>query len=724
MIIMNGVLDQLGRWSFRRRWLVSLGWTWTAALAVVAAVVLSGPTVDRFSIPGTESQRAIDLLGERFPQAAVDGAQAQVVFAAAPPGRLTDSDLSQAVRQSIRSLRTAPQVAQVSDPYESGAVSANERIALVEVSFRVPAPELDEGVRQALEAAAAPARAAGLTVQMRGDAVAAPMEPSTELFGVLIAAVVLIMTLGSLVAAGLPLLTALIGLAVALCLLTAVTGWWELNTDTPGIALMIGLAVAIDYSLFIIARYRQERAGGRPAEEAAGRAVSTAGAAVLYAGLTVIVGLGGLCVVGIPILTELGLATASTVAVAVLVALTLLPALLGIAGRRVDGRRWRRASESGTPTVGRRWARLVSRRPIPVLLTAVLGLGILALPALDLQLGFPDDGTAPPDTTQRRAYDLVTEGFGAGFNGSLTLVVDAAPGTAEAATQRVADVVDDLPGVSAVGPTTVNPAGDTGVLTVVPTDGPNSASTRQAVTTIRAHADDLRAETGAIVLVTGQTALDLDTSDKLEQAMPPYLAVVVGLAIVVLTLAFRSLLVPLTAAAGFLLSFAASFGAVVAVFQWGWLDALPGFEPTGVIVHLLPVMTIGLTFGLAMDYQVFLVSRMREEYLRSGAPSEAVVVGFANGARVVTAAAVIMISVFGGFVLSHVPMLKSFGFALAVAVLFDAFVVRMTIVPAVMRLLGRSAWWLPHWLDRLLPTVTIEGEPQEARADQAVAVGS
>ncbi|MGP4022723.1 MMPL family transporter [Actinomadura sp. 3N407] len=682
-------LSRLGRFCFRRRRLVALMWAGLLVLTASGAAMLSEPAPDTFSVPGTESQRANDLLKERFPQAASGGATARVVFAA-PAGTSLDEP---ALKQAAARIKNLPQVDGVADPL----ISADGRIALAEADYRVPEQELTDADRDALrEAAAIP----GVRVEMSGDAVAPPEEGAGELLGVAAAAIVLLVTLGSLIAAGLPLLTAATGIVIALSLISATTAFIELSSDTMALALMLGLAVAIDYALLIISRYREEVLDGREPADAAGHAAGTAGSAVVFAGLTVIIALAGLAVVNIPVLTRLGLAAAFTVGVAVLVALTLLPALLGFAGRRALSRR------RPATSAGHRWGQLVTSRPVPVLALAVGGLLVAATPALDLRLGLPDDGTALPETTQRQAYDLLAEGFGPGINGPLSLVVQA-PRDTKAAANRVAQDVRSLDGVAAVEPPMLDPAGDTALIGVVPASGPTSEATEDLITTIR---DRFAARDGVAVAVTGQTAIDIDTSEKLAGALAPYLTMVVGLAFLLLTLVFRSVLVPLTATLGYLLSVAATFGAVVAVFQWGWLNGVPGLHSSGVIVHLLPIMLIGMVFGLAMDYQVFLVTRMREEHVRGASPTDAAVTGLTHGARVVTAAAIIMISVFAGFMLSDTPMVQSFGFALAAAVFFDAFLVRMTIVPAVMALLGRAGWWLPARLDGALPHVDVEGE--------------
>ncbi len=455
--------------------------------------------------------------------------------------------------------------------------------------------------------------------------------------------------------------------------------------------------------------------------------MATAGGAVVFAGLTVVVALSGLSVVGIPFLTVMGLAAAGTVAVAVLVALTLVPALLGFAGARLNrwtipgipaGRRLRHREEATEgeatkhrkPAFGIRWARGVVKRPVPVLIAALLALGVIALPALSLRLGLPDDGSQPTTSTQRRAYDTLAKGFGPGFNGPLIVVVDASKSkTPTAATARVESTLKGLKDVVQVTPAAFNPAGDTAVITLIPGSGPNDKATSTLVTAIRDQQSAITAKTGAAMLVTGNTAVALDISNKLGNALPLFLIVVVGLSLVILTIVFRSILVPIKATAGFLLSIATTFGALVAVFQWGWLSSLFGVSATGPIISFLPVLMIGLLFGLAMDYELFLVTRMREGHVRGNGPKDAVVEGFQTSARVVTAAAIIMTSVFSGFILGDDATIKSIGFALAFGVLIDAFVVRMTIVPAVMALLGKRAWSLPRWMERIVPRVDIEG---------------
>ncbi|MFI1167046.1 MMPL family transporter [Streptomyces sp. NPDC020801] len=713
-------LYRLGRFAFRRRHFVALIWVALLTLAGVGAASAPAAGNTSFSIPGTEAQKAFDLLEQRFPGASADGATARVVFKAPGGEKMTDAGNRATVKKTVKELSGGSEVVSVTDPYAGRAVSKDGTIAYASVKYKVSGMELQDSSRTALKEAAQHARDAGLTVEVGGDALsAAPETGATEVIGIGIAAVVLVITFGSLVAAGLPLLTALIGVGIGVSTISALADTLDLGSTTSTLATMIGLAVGIDYALFIVSRYRAELAEGREREEAAGRAVGTAGSAVVFAGLTVVIALVGLSVVNIPMLTKMGVAAAGTVVVAVLIALTMIPALLGYAGRRVQpaGRKskllggGRAARKPGRPNMGTRWASFVVRRPIAVLLLGVIGLGAAAVPAASLELGMPDDGSQPTSTTQRRAYDLLSEGFGPGFNGPLMVVVDAKGSERpKAAFTKVTDEIKGLDDVVTVTPAQPNRAGDTATVTVIPDSKPSSATTEDLVHAIRGASGDIEARTDAKVLVTGATAVNIDVSQKLNDALIPYLALVVGLAFLLLIVVFRSILVPLKAALGFLLSVLAALGAVVAVFQWGWLSGLMGVEETGPVMSMMPIFMVGVVFGLAMDYEVFLVTRMREAYVHGEKPGQAVVTGFRHGARVVTAAAVIMIAVFSGFIGSSESMVKMIGFGLAIAVFFDAFIVRMALVPAVLALLGRKAWWLPRWLDRALPNVDVEGE--------------
>ena len=606
-------------------------------------------------------------------------------------------------------------------------VSDDGTTAVASVQFTTAVDAVTPETREAVQEAANPAADAGLTVDYSKEIVQDISEifGPAEVIGLLVAAVVLIVMLGTLVAAGLPLLMAIVGVGVGVGITFALTGVIQMSSISPVLALMLGLAVGIDYSLFIVNRHRTQLLHGMPMQESIARATGTAGNAVLFAGITVIIALAALAVPGLPFLTILGLSAAGTVAVAVLVALTLTPALLGVMGRRViSKRRWKTAqavseAEANEHAVddsyaaGRGWGGIVARRPLLTVLAGIVALGVLALPALELRVGLPDGGSEPADSTAYEAYALVGEKFGEGTNGPL-LVVGELPAIEDEGERTdlrldVAERLAEIDDVAAAVPAGISDDGRTAIYQVIPEEGPASESTEQLVRDLRAEAGSIGDATGVTVSVTGQTAANIDVSAKLMEAMPLYLGIVVGLSLVLLLLVFRSILVPLIATAGFLLSLLASFGATVAIYQWGWLGDFFGVSNPGPILSFLPIILIGVLFGLAMDYQMFLVSGMRESFVHGRPAREAVRVGFSHGARVVTAAAIIMVSVFAGFVFSHLTMVRPIGFGLAFGVLLDAFVVRMTLIPAAMHLLGRWAWWLPAWLDRILPDVDVEG---------------
>ncbi|MFK4099366.1 MMPL family transporter [Streptomyces sp. NPDC019531] len=728
---MAAFLYRMGRLAFRRRWYVAL--VWAAVLAAVGLGALKAPSApdEGFSMPGIESQKAFDLMEQRFPGATADGATARVVFVAPKGEKVTADENRKAVESAVADLADGSQVASAVNPFQAKAVSKDGTTAYATVTYKVASNGLTDTSRTQLDKALDEARDTGLTVDAGGTAMddGGGAGGAAEVIGVAIAAVVLLITFGSLAAAGLPLLTAVIGVGVSMATILTLADALGLSTTTGTLAMMLGLAVGIDYALFVVSRYREERAKGRAPQEATALAVGTAGSAVVFAGLTVVIALAGLAVVGIPMLTKMGLAAAGAVVVAVLIALTLVPAFLGFWPNAVLKRKTRksgRIEEETKDNGGTRWARFVLRRPLPVLILGVVGLGALALPMTSLQLGMPGDEAKPTSTTERRAYDALAEGFGPGFNGPLTVVVDAkGDDDAKGAAATVAKEIGATKGIVSVSPARFNEAGDTAVFSVVPSTAPTDEKTKDLVTSIRGERPGIASETGATYEVTGTTALNIDISEKVQGALVPYLIVVVGLAIMLLLVVFRSLLVPLKAALGFLLSVLASLGAVVVVFQEGHGAGLFGVETTGPIMSLMPIFLVGIVFGLAMDYEVFLVSRMREAYVHGETPAQAVTSGFRHSARVVVAAALIMIAVFAGFIGESESMIKMIGFGLATAVLLDAFAVRMAIVPAVLALLGDRAWWLPKWLDRILPRVDVEGEaltrgtesPAEAPAD-------
>ncbi len=559
--------------------------------------------------------------------------------------------------------------------------------------------------REQLQEAFAPVEKAGVDVEFGGAAgeEKAEVGGASELIGIVVALIVLTITFGSLLTAGLPLLTAAIGVGTGVLGITLFTAFTTLSSTTSSLAAMLGLAVGIDYALFIVSRYRTGVVQGMDPEEAIGHAVGTSGSAVVFAGSTVAIALAALTVCGIPFLTAMGLAAAGTVVIAVLIALTLVPALLGFAGRRALKGKDLERPRGTEETMGKRWVGLVTRHRVLAAVIPAVALLVLAMPVLNMRLGLPGEGTAPKHETKRQAYDLITKGFGAGANGQLTVVAELPSKGGPAAAESVATELGKLEDVAKVGKPAFSPDNSIAVIGVTPTSGPETTATEDLVETVR---DQTVAADGTNLLVAGSTASNIDVSKQLSDSLPLYLVVVVGLALILLTVAFRSIPVPLLAIVGFLLTIGASFGAVVAVFQEGTAAGLFGVEASPTILSFLPVLAIGILFGLAMDYQVFLVSRMREEHAHGAEALDSVRVGFRHGARVVTAAALIMISVFAGFIVPEEPIIKSIGFALAVGILFDAFVVRMTIVPAVMAMLGARAWWIPSGSTASSPTST------------------
>ncbi|WP_421735929.1 MMPL family transporter [Cellulomonas sp.] len=741
---MARVLDRLGRGSYRHRWIVLGVWLLVLAAAAFGAVSSGLNLSNSFSIPGTESDRAQALVAERLgdqaagvgsssssqAQEADEPSSARVVVAAPEGESFLEGTGIQDVLTAIGPVAQAQDVAAVSDPVAGQAVAPDGSVMYVDVQFSVGMEDVPAATTDVLEDAAAALEADGYEVALSGGPFTAPLELAgpTEAIGLVVALVVLVVTFGSLLAAGMPILTALLGVGIGVAGVLSLSGITEVSSSTLTLALMLGLAVGIDYALFLLSRHRQQLADGMDPETSAGHAVGTAGSAVGFAGTTVVIALAALTVTGIPFLAAMGLAAAATVVIAVAVALTLLPAIMGFAGERLRprGRAMRQAEHSREAR--NRWGAFVTTHPIITLVVAAAVLLTIAIPALSLRLGLPDAGREPEGSGDRRAFEMLAEGFGPGFNGPLVVLVDAAedPTALADAVGAVVATVSELPDVAYAAPVaapgaTAAEGADAALVVVIPTGAPNSQETADLVHAIRDARPDLESATGTDLWVTGAAAANIDITEKLADAFPLFLLIVVGLAIVLLLVAFRSLLVPVTAVLGFLLTIAAAFGATTAVFQWGWLSGIFNVDSAGPLLSFLPILLVGVLFGLAMDYQVFLVSRMREEHVHGADPVTSVRIGFAHGARVVLAAALIMISVFSSFVFSGSAQISPIAFALAIGILFDALVVRMTMIPAAMTLLGRSAWWIPLWLDRIIPNVDIEGAALERGAHTAAA---
>ncbi|MGO1231631.1 MMPL family transporter [Glutamicibacter arilaitensis] len=600
-------------------------------------------------------------------------------------------------------------------------VSEDGSTAVSQVSFKIQTDALTPDDREQIKAIAAGPQANGVEVLFSKEIMQdmSQVFGASEIVGVVIAAIVLLAMLGTLVAAGLPLLLAILGVGAGVGTTMAFSSLIDMASITPALALMLGLAVGIDYALFIIHRHRSQLLAGMEVGESIARAVGTSGNAVVFAGLTVIIALAALAVPGLPFLSILGLSAAFTVLCSVLLNITLLPALLSLAGNKLVSKRARKkaASDAENPkvkeSISTRWVRMVTKIAVPVALIVVVVLGAIALPATQMRTALPDGSAEPADSQAFQAYEQTSDKFGSGYNGPLLVLADLPAGLSERQADEmsldVADKLREYSGVVAAIPVTMTEDRTLAAIQVIPTDGPSSEATEALVHQLRADYAKFSEATGADIAVTGQVAAQIDVSEKVTAALVPYLSIVVGLSLILLLLVFRSVVVPLLATGGFLLSLAAAFGASVMVYQFGWFSSVFDVNVPGPLLSFLPILLTGILFGLAMDYQVFLVSAMRERFAHGEPAKEAVRSGFSMAAPVVTAAALIMISVFAGFVFSHLAMIRPLGFALAFGVLFDAFIIRMTFIPAVMHLLGDKAWYLPKWLDKILPDVDVEG---------------
>ncbi|WP_294179655.1 MMPL family transporter [uncultured Schumannella sp.] len=735
---MATLLFRLGRFAYRRALLVITAWLIATAAALGGGLLLGGTLQDSYEIPGTESQEAIDLLAAVFPQTA--GASAQIVVHD-PDGGVIETTVSDQIETLVDELNDIDGVEQAVSPFSefaNEAISDDGDTVLVQVQFSGSMEEIAGSTLDDLRAATEALQDDGFQVAYGGNVFESFSFGLTiiELVGVAFAALVLIVTFGSFVAAGLPLLSAFLGLGVSLGGVLVVAGFTTISTTTPMLALMIGLAVGIDYALFILNRHRQQLATGMDAEESAATSVATAGGSVVFAAITVVIALAGLLVVGIPFLGTMGVAAAGSVVTAMLAALTLLPALMGLLKHRLAPRASSRAAARARaelaesageavpahkPTLGERWVGLVVKAPIVAILAVVGVLGTLAIPAFSLQLALPSGATQAEGTDTRESYDLIAAEFGEGQNGPLIVTVDITQ-TTEIFEQleAISDEIAELDGVASASDGVPNETLDTGIIQVVPETGPADAETTALVQEIRALAPELEERYDTEISVTGTTAVQIDISQRLDSALLPFGIIVVGLSIVLLTAVFRSILVPIKAALGYLLSLLAGMGASVAVFQWGWGAELLHAE-AGPILSFMPVLLMAILFGLAMDYELFLVSGMRESYVHQTVGKtlsareenriarDSVVRGFAGAARVVTAAALIMFFVFAAFVPEGSDVIKVIALGLAVGIAADAFLIRMTLVPAVMALAGRWAWKIPRWLDRILPDLDVEG---------------
>lgn len=772
---MSILLYRLGQFSFRRPWVFIT--VWLLLFAGIFALIVSGgsPKISTaVTIDGTEAQNVIDELRAEFPE--MSGGQGTIVIVGAGDERLDEGDSALrlaaaatdisdfdfvverevdpsmlaaiAEAQSAAQANMTPeQIAKMREMQASGApatqpaplpviddkihplivdmqpvagvlVSADGQTAMMQVQFteqieRLPVGAIDSVVDIAQTELGATGAEVLTSESLKPHA---PPIGGHEALGLLVAALVLVLTLGSLRAAGLPLLTALLGVGVGVGGALTLSALIPMTSATLVLAIMIGLAVGIDYALFIVNRQRRLILTEKiTAVQAAGRAVGTAGSAVVFAGLTVVIALVALTLIGISFLSTMAIVAAVTVALAVLIAITLLPALLGVLGERIVSKR---ARAKGADLITRehrgfahRFVSTVVRGRWAVIIGIIALLGLAALPMSSMTLGMPNGATANLDTHERQAYDAISEGFGEGYNAPLMTMVRIDGG--EITSQDLDEIVASLEkasGVDTVKPAGISPDGALAVVTVIPDDSPDAESTSNLVHTLRADGAELIGIDGASIGVTGFTAVNIDISEKLASVLPLYITIIVVLSLLVLLMVFRSILIPIKATLGFLLTISATFGVMTVIFQWGWFKEILGFDTTGPILSFLPIMVTGILYGLAMDYEMFLVSSMREAHVHGHKGNDSIIHGFDQAGRVVLAAAVIMVSVFAGFMFSGDPTVKQLGTALAVGILIDAFLVRMMLVPALMSLVGRSIWWLPKWMDRILPRLDVEGD--------------
>ena len=742
---MNAFLDTVGRWCAKRHWQVIVAWVIILGALIGLRSVFGGHFENNYTVTGSESAQGLSVLKKEFP--AQGGYAGQIVFHA-PTGSVATQ--TNAVNTAMANVAKLPHVLNAVSPFavpNSPQVAKNGTTAYGNVSWDVVPPSLDTAYLHQLDNAVAPARTAGLQVEYGGGAGQIGQttdDKTSEIIGLSCALVLLLFMFGSVVAAVMPLLSALFSVFAGLALVGLLAAAITFPTTAPTVATLLGLGVAIDYGLFLMARHREQLDHGVPVIKSAGRATATSGAAIVVAGSTVVVSILGLYVSGVPFVGAMGLASAIVVAVAMLAALTLMPAFMGVAKQNVRAIKDRRAAKRATRgnvdevtaaarlakltaasdeahenSAFARWGRKVSNRPWPWAIAATGVLVVLAIPLFSLRLGQLDAGTNPTSESIRRAYDLIATNFGPGANGPLTVVVQLPSGNSPQANQTLLantqSTLSKTPGVAAVAPPSVNSANTTAVINVVPTTSPQDAATTKLANDLR---DSVLPTVPAKTYVVGTTAGYIDFTAKIAKRMPWLILTVVLLAFVLLTVAFRSIVIATKAAILNLLSVAAAYGVVVAIFQWGWGSSVINIHEKLPIPAFVPMLMFAIVFGLSMDYEVFLISRVHEAWTKTGDAHRSVAIGIGSTARVITTAAAVMIVVFTSFVLDPDPTVKMLAIGMAAAVLIDASIIRMILVPAVMSLLGRHAWWIPRWLDRIMPNLDIEGSAHLARVSQ------
>jgi RND superfamily putative drug exporter len=713
------MLERLARWSYTHRWRILAIWIIVFVGAIVLGNVAGGDYASDFSLPGAESQQALDLLKARFPSES--GGTALIVFKA--DQGVNDPSVKQQIEAYFAKVKALAKVASVADPYQVSQgepqISRDEKVAFARVEFTVQSQDVPKAEALRMEDMAEPIRQGGVQIDFGGDVIQnAQQEPpgGTEAVGLIAAIIILLITFGSLLAMGLPILTALFGIVIGIMLVFIFANWISVPNFTAQIAFMIGIGVGIDYALFIVTRYRQGLHEGRDPEDATVVALTTAGRAVIFAATIVVASLLGLLLMGFAFVQGIAVGAAAAVFVTAVASITLLPAMLGFVGRNIDKfhiPRIRRTENVSTRGFWYRWSRLIQRRPVVTGLIGLIILVTLTLPLFSMRLGAADAGNDPAHLTTRRAYDLLSEGFGPGFNGPLLLAASIPGQQGMDVLTSLQQTLQNTPGVAAVTPPFPNAKLDAAVMRVYPTTSPQDAATSDLVRHLRDMIiPQATAGTGVHVLIDGETAFFVDFASKIGQRLPLLIGVVILLSFVLLMMVFRSLVVPLKAAVMNLLSIGAAYGVIVAVFQKGWGASLIGVDKKGPIEAWVPMMMFTILFGLSMDYEIFLLSRVREEYLRTRDNGLAVANGVASTGRVITAAAAVMIAVFMSFVIGFdIRQIKEIGLGLAVAILVDATLVRMVLVPSTMELLRDANWWFPKAMQRWVPRIGIERTP-------------
>ncbi|AJA46413.1 membrane export protein [Clostridium pasteurianum DSM 525 = ATCC 6013] len=717
---MAKLLYRIGDWVYKRPKRVILAWL--LIIVALAVVTLSSGMKfsDSFSIPGSKSEKAGKLLEKATStNKNNDTSTIRLIFKVNNGKTLMDTS----IKDSIDKLRTKIQeedknVLVVSDPYKMMTISENKKIAYADITYNEKADKVSEESKNKVLQSIGITRDAGIQTELGGDVSFSELEivGASDAVGLIAAFVVLLITFGLFLAAGLPIMTAIIGLLSGLMCIFISSNYVDTPVFSLSLAAMIGLAVGIDYALFIISRYRQNVGEGYSLQESVSRAMATAGSAVLFAGVTVIIALSGLSLVGVPFLKVMGLGAAAVVLLVVVASLITVPAVISLAGERISPKRKNKIFKSIKVKDKKQkhsfWGGIVSKYPIIIVVSVLIVTALFSYQALHLELGLPDNGAKPKNSTERKGYDIMSEGFGKGINGQLIVVADAskASGNYLVTLQEVTKEIEKLPDIKFISPAIPVGNGKLAMINIIPKSGPNDKETKDLVEKINKEAETIQKNKKVEIMVTGSTAVNIDTENMLSKAMPKFILVIVGLALILMTLVFRSIFVPIKAVLGFMMTIFSTLGFGVMVLQDGHLSGLFNVAAREPVLCFLPILVTGILFGLAMDYEVFLVSRMREEFTKTGNAKQSVISGIKNSGTVVTAAGLIMTAVFLGFAFNVDANVKSMGITLAFGVLFDAFIVRMTFVPAVMVLLGKKTWYMPKWLDKILPKIDVEGE--------------